>query len=223
MTTAREGSYINALNRPAKLKNSSLRAPAITCGRKDSFSPWDALTEAAQQATFVRNVARPGSRRSEAELWSALPAEKRRWTQPCSRMLPLNGTQTSQGMVLSVTCAEGRHRGRRPECGRDKHLQQLQRSPYGWIFRHAVVRRWIITPRGSSSHVRLVFGRLIAGFYREEPCQRRKVPCIQKTATRVTFLSAGSTRVGGIHESPVILNQLWHVTSNRNCRDDADG
>ncbi len=105
MTTAREGSYINALNQARKAEElePSRAGYHLLVGRL--LLALGRVDEAAQQATFVAERWRGPDHDEATELWSALPAEKR----PLDTTLladALNGTQTSQGMVLSVTCAK---------------------------------------------------------------------------------------------------------------------
>jgi tetratricopeptide (TPR) repeat protein len=104
MTTAREGSYINALNqaRKAEEQEPSRAGYHLLVGRL--LLAIGRVDEAAQQATFVAERWSGPDHDEATELLSTLPAEKR----PLDTTLvadALNGTQTSQGMLLSVTCA----------------------------------------------------------------------------------------------------------------------
>src|SRR6266404_831159 len=104
MTKAREGDYINALNLARKAEDLEPSRAGyhllvgrilLALGRND---------EAAKQATFVAERWRGPDHDEAIELWNGLPAEKR----PLDTTLladALNGTQTSQGTLLSVTCA----------------------------------------------------------------------------------------------------------------------
>jgi len=107
MTTAREGSYINALNQARKAEElEPSRGRLSLVGRKTPSRPGTRLTSGAAGHLCRGTLARPGSRRSDRIMERSSRLRSGRWTQPCSRMLLLNGTQTSQGMVLSVTCAK---------------------------------------------------------------------------------------------------------------------
>ena len=106
MTTAREGSYINALNQARKAEElePSRAGYHLLVGRL--LLALGRVDEAAQQATFVAERWRGPDHDEATELWSALPAEKRPLDTTLLADAALNGTQTSQGMVLSVTCAK---------------------------------------------------------------------------------------------------------------------
>jgi tetratricopeptide (TPR) repeat protein len=103
MTVARQGKYIDALNLARKAEDLEPSRAGyhllvgrilLALGRND---------EAAKQATFVVERWRGPDHDEAIELLSALPAEKR----PLGATLiadALNGTQTSQGTLLSVTC-----------------------------------------------------------------------------------------------------------------------
>jgi len=106
MTTAREGSYINALNQARKAEElePSRAGYHLLVGRL--LLALGRVDEAAQQATFVAERWRGPDHDEATELWSALPAEKRPLDTTLITDAALNGTQTSQGMVLSVTCTK---------------------------------------------------------------------------------------------------------------------
>jgi tetratricopeptide (TPR) repeat protein len=103
MTMASQGNYINALNLARKAEDLEPSRAGyhllvgrilLALGRSD---------EAVKQATFVAERWRGPDRDEAIELWSALPVAKR----PVDTTLvadAVNGTQTSQGTVLSVTC-----------------------------------------------------------------------------------------------------------------------
>jgi len=124
MTTAREGSYINALTRPGKLKNSSLRARLSLVGRKTP-SRLGRVDERRSRPPLSRNVGAARITTKRPNYGSALPAEKRPLDTTHLADAALNGHSdfTRNGAVGNV--CEGRHRGRRPECGRDKHLSSF--------------------------------------------------------------------------------------------------
>jgi tetratricopeptide (TPR) repeat protein len=103
MTTARQGSYINALNQARKAEELEPSRAGyhllagkllLALGRND---------DAAKQATFVAERWRGPDHDEAIELLNALPGEKPVDTTPL--VDALNGTQTPQGMLLSVTCA----------------------------------------------------------------------------------------------------------------------
>jgi tetratricopeptide (TPR) repeat protein len=104
MTMARRGSYVNALNLASRAEDLEPSRAGyhllvgrilLALGRND---------EAAKHATFVAERWRGPDHDEAIELLSALPTEKR----PVDATLladALNGTQISQGTLLSVTCA----------------------------------------------------------------------------------------------------------------------
>jgi hypothetical protein len=104
MILAHQGNYINALNLARKAEELEPSRAGyhllvgrilVALGRND---------EAAKQAVFVAERWQGPDHDEAIELWSALPGEKR----PMDATFladALNGTQTSQGMLLSVSCA----------------------------------------------------------------------------------------------------------------------